>query len=123
MTYIFGKGRWPLLLSPVAGALIAFGLLTIFALYGLLPFLAGLVLIVLIIQQARGVLRWQAAGLALVSAVIVLAALLWGAEHVWAQPSCQQHANQSGGSVTYWSGAQVTWKCVNGHATVTKDTR
>src|SRR2546428_85672 len=122
MTYV-GSRKWPYLLSVLAGGLIAFGLLTVFALYGLVPLIIGGALIALAIKEGKGSQRWQAPLLGLAGAVVVLALLLYGAEHVWSQPSCQQHPNQTGGSVTYWSGAHVTWKCVNGQPVVIQDTR
>jgi len=109
--------------AALGGALIGIGTLGIFALYGLVPLLLGIAVVVLSLRHSHGTQRlWNlsAAGLA---TALTIAFLLWGSEHVWANPSCSQHANQVSGRITYWSGASVSWKCVDGRPVITRDSR
>src|SRR5437588_12429555 len=109
--------------AVVGGAFIGIGILGIFALYGLVPLRLGVAIIALSLRNSRGTRRlWNlpAAGLA---TALTIAFLLWGSEHVWANPSCSQHANQVSGRITYWSGASVSWKCVDGRPVITRDSR
>jgi hypothetical protein len=107
----------------MAGGLIAFGALTIFSLVGIPFLLAGLTLAFLAWRMVAPPGRVIAAATALLGAAITATFLLYGGEHIWAQPSCTQHANQVSGSIQYWSGAKVQWRCDNGQPIILRDTR
>src|SRR5579864_4250892 len=95
-THSMKNVRW-LGAAVVGGALIGIGILGIFALYGLVPLLLGLVVIALSLRNSGGIQRaWNLPAAALGAAVAIVF-LLWGSEHVWANPSCSQHANQVSG--------------------------
>jgi hypothetical protein len=113
----------PAVIAALGGVLIGFGLLGVFAAYGLIPLAAGIVMLVVLVRREENLARVGAAGIALVFSAGTVGFLLWGSEHVWHNPSCSQHPNQSAGQITYWSGASVTWVCVNGSPVVTHDTR
>lgn len=107
----------------VGGSLFVFGLLTIFSLVGIPFLIAGAVLVALSLGSLHGSGRLMAGGAALTAAVMTGAFLAWGAEHVWAQPSCSGQINQVSGSIDYWSGATVKWRCDNGQPGILRDTR
>jgi hypothetical protein len=108
--------------AAAGGALIGIGGLEVFALYGLVPLVLGMVLVVISVRhsQTHVLMSLLATVLALIATVSLL---LWGAEHIWANPSCTQHPNQTSGQINYWSGASVRWTCVNGQPVVTHDSR
>src|SRR5487761_780961 len=87
--------------AAVGGALIGIGILAIFALYGLVPLMLGIVLVVSSVRKSKQTLMCLiAVGLAL---MVTVSFVLWGSEHIWANPSCSQRPNQSSGQITYWS--------------------
>jgi len=110
-------------IAALAGVLVGFGLLGVFAAYGLVPLAAGMAIVVILVRRRENLARLGTIGIALVFSAGTVGFLLWGSEHIWHNPSCSQHPNQSEGQVTYWSGASVTWVCVNGSPVVTHDTR
>jgi hypothetical protein len=109
--------------SALGGALIGFGLLGVFALYGVLPLIGGSAVVILSIRYSKQMLWVWLLLAATVAAAATVAVMLWGAEHIWTNPSCSQHPNQLSGRITYWSGASVSWNCVNGQPVITHDSR
>ncbi len=107
----------------VGGVLIGIGVLGIFALYGFVPLLVGVGIVAYSVRHAARIPWVWLLLVALLAAAITVSFMLWGAEHVWANPSCSQHSNQVSGRITYWSGASVNWVCVNGEPVVTHDSR
>jgi hypothetical protein len=113
----------PLAIAALGGALVGFGILGIFALYGIVPLALGVFLVGFGIQRL-GKARWfQPLVASAVAATLMVGILVWGAEHIWASPSCSQHQNQVSGRITFWSGASVSWDCINGQPIVTHDSR
>jgi hypothetical protein len=112
-----------LTLAVLGGGLIAIGILEIFALYGLVPLLIGIGVVTVSVRYSTTIRRIWPVVAALVAAAVTAIVLLWGSEHVWANPSCSQQSNQISGRITYWSGASVSWICVNGGPVVTHDSR
>jgi hypothetical protein len=109
--------------AALGGGLIGVGLLGIFELYGLLPLVLGLLVVALSVWYSTGI-RWVWLLItAVLAAACTVSFMAWGAEHIWTQPSCSQHPNQLSGQFTYWSGATVTWICVNGQPVITHDSR
>lgn len=121
------KRKYPdsvvLAVAAFAGVAIGVGVFGIFALYGFVPLAVGIAIVALSVRTLRG--RRSVPFLVAVSLAVAstIAFMLWGSEYLWAGPSCSQHPNQRSGQITYWSGASVTWVCVNGQPLVTRDTR
>ena len=109
--------------AAIGGVLVGFGLLGVFAAYGLIPLAAGIAIVVILARRDGNVSRLGTVGIAVLFSAGTVGFLLWGSEHIWHNPSCSQHPNQSAGQITYWSGAEITWVCVNGTPVVTHDTR
>jgi len=112
-----------LALAAVGGGLIALGILGIFALYGLVPLLIGIAVVAVSVRYSTTMRRGWPVVTALLAGAVTTTVLLWGSEHIWASPSCSQHADQMSGRITYWSGASVSWICVSGKPVITHDSR
>jgi len=92
-------------------------------LYGLALVVLGIVVTALSLRHAKKMDRLWRLPAAALAAAVTIAVLLWGSEHVWANPSCSERPHQVSGRITYWSGASVSWICVNGQPIVTHDSR
>lgn len=113
----------PLGVSALGGALIGIGLLGIFALYGLLPLIGGSAVVGLSIRYSKQMAWVWLLVVATIAAAATVVVMLWGSEHIWTNPSCSQYPHQLSGRITYWSGASVSWTCVNGQPVITHDSR
>lgn len=120
-----GSSRWPLALAlaAIGGSLTAAGVLGIFALWGLVPLLVGAILFAMSLGLLSGLQRLWLTLAAALAAACAVSFLLFGSEYLWGSPSCSAHPNQVSGQITYWSGATVSWTCVNGQPVITHDSR
>jgi len=110
-------------IAAIGGVLVGFGLLGVFTAYGLVPLAAGVVIVVMLVRRDENLGKVGTLAIALLFSSGTVGCLLWGSEHIWNNPSCSQHPNQSAGQITYWSGASVIWVCVNGTPIVTHNSR